>query len=56
MDAMDHHCSITLLIVYGGCISDGNRHDHHNLLHWLAGRGGRGIQTGRLLEFSEYTR
>ena len=43
------------LIVYGGCISDGNRHDHHNLPALLAGRGGRGIQTGRLLEFSEYT-
>ncbi len=43
------------LIVYGGCISDGNRHDHHNLPAILAGRGGRGIQTGRLIEFSEYT-
>jgi hypothetical protein len=43
------------LIVYGGCISDGNRHDHHNLPALLAGRGGRGIQTGRLIEYSEYT-
>lgn len=43
------------LIVYGGCISDGNRHDHHNLPAIVAGRGGRGIQTGRLIEFSEYT-
>lgn len=43
------------LIVYGGCISDGNRHDHHNLPALIAGRGGRGIETGRLLEFSEYT-
>lgn len=43
------------LIVYGGCISDGNRHDHHNLPVLLAGRGGRGLETGRLLEFPEYT-
>lgn len=43
------------LIVYGGAISDGNRHDHHNLPILLAGRGGRSIPTGRLMEFPEYT-
>jgi hypothetical protein len=43
------------LIVYGGCISDGNRHDHHNLPLILAGKGGRNLPTGRLLEFPEYT-
>ena len=39
------------LIVYGGCISDGNRHDHHDLPILLAGKGGNRIETGRLLEF-----
>lgn len=43
------------MIVYGGAISDGNRHDHHNLPIILAGRGGRSIPTGRLMEFPEYT-
>ncbi|MBU6175084.1 MAG: DUF1552 domain-containing protein, partial [Planctomycetes bacterium] len=43
------------LIVYGGCISDGNRHDHHNLPIILAGKGGQNVPTGRLLTFSEYT-
>jgi hypothetical protein len=43
------------LIVYGGCISDGNRHDHHNLPIILAGKGGRNVPTGRLMTFSEYT-
>jgi hypothetical protein len=43
------------LVVYGGCISDGNRHDHHNLPLILAGKGGRNLPTGRLLEFPEYT-
>ena len=40
------------LIVYGGCISDGNRHDHHDLPIILAGKGGNRVETGRLLEFS----
>lgn len=39
------------LIVYGGCISDGNRHDHHDLPILLAGKGGNRVDTGRLLEF-----
>ncbi len=43
------------MIVFGGCISDGNRHDHHNLPILLAGKGGQGLQTGRLVEFPQYT-
>ena len=43
------------LIVYGGAINDGNRHDHHDLPILLAGRGGKGIGTGNVLEFPQYT-
>lgn len=43
------------LIVYGGAISDGNRHDHHNLPVLLAGKGGRNLETGRLLQYDAYT-
>ncbi|MGN6547932.1 MAG: DUF1552 domain-containing protein [Aureliella sp.] len=34
------------LIVYGGAIRDGNRHDHHDLPLILAGRGGGRFKTG----------
>ncbi len=34
------------LIVYGGAIRDGNRHDHHDLPLILAGRGGGRFNTG----------
>lgn len=34
------------LIVYGGAIRDGNRHDHHDLPLILAGRGGGRFHTG----------
>lgn len=43
------------LILYGGAITDGNRHDHHDLPILLAGRGGRSITTGQALEFPQYT-
>jgi hypothetical protein len=43
------------LIVYGGAINDGNRHDHHDLPILLAGRGGRQLSTGRVLEYSKNT-
>ncbi len=43
------------MILYGGAITDGNRHDHHNLPILLAGRGGRNLPTGRMLEFPQYT-
>ena len=35
------------MIVYGGGIGDGNRHNHDELPVVVAGRGGRTIQTGR---------
>ncbi len=34
------------LVVYGGAISDGNKHDHHDLPILMAGRGG-GVKSGR---------
>ncbi len=43
------------LIVFGGAISDGNRHDHHNLPILLAGRGGKNLPTGRIIEYPQYT-
>ncbi len=43
------------LIVYGGAITDGNKHDHHDLPILLAGRGGRNIATGRIIDFPSYT-
>lgn len=42
------------LVVYGGAISDGNKHDHHDLPILLAGRGGA-IQSGGFHEFSNDT-
>jgi len=35
------------MILYGSAISDGNRHQHHDLPIILAGRGGGTIDTGR---------
>jgi hypothetical protein len=43
------------LILYGGAITDGNKHDHHDLPLLLAGRAGRQLPTGRLIEFPSYT-
>ncbi len=43
------------LIVYGGAISDGNRHDHHDLPILLAGRGGGKVASGRFHEFEKDT-
>lgn len=37
------------LILLGGGISDGNRHNHENLPILLAGRGGGAVKTGRLV-------
>ena len=45
------HCQI----VYGGAISDGNRHNHNNLPVLLAGRGGGTIQTGRHVRYADDT-
>jgi len=43
------------LILLGGGISDGNRHDHDNLPILLAGRGGKAIDTGRLVKTPKET-
>lgn len=43
------------MVLYGGAICDGNRHDHHDLPVLLAGRAGRGLATGRIIEFPQYT-
>lgn len=37
------------MVVYGGCIGDGNRHDHENLPVILAGGGGGLLRPGRHL-------
>jgi Protein of unknown function (DUF1552) len=42
------------LVVYGGAISDGNKHDHHDLPVLMAGRGG-GVQSGRFHQLPEET-
>jgi hypothetical protein len=43
------------LVVYGGAISDGNKHDHHDLPILLAGRGGGRISSGRFHHFDNDT-
>lgn len=43
------------MILYGSAISDGNRHQHHDLPIILAGHGGGTIQTGRALHFPNET-
>lgn len=45
------HC----MIVYGGAIRDGNRHDHHDLPVLLAGRGGGAITPGLHTKFETET-
>ena len=42
------------LICYGGAISDGNRHNHHDLPIVVAGRGG-GVESGRLIRHAAKT-
>jgi hypothetical protein len=43
------------MIVYGGGLSDGNRHDHHDLPVMIAGRGGETLRTGRHLRYAKET-
>lgn len=43
------------MILYGGGISDGNKHNHEDLPIILAGRAGGTIETGRLLRFERET-
>ena len=38
------------MIVYGGALSDGNRHNHDDLPVLLAGKGGGTIASGRFLK------
>ena len=41
------------MIVYGGCISDGNRHNHNDLPIILAGHGGGALKPGRHVDLGE---
>ncbi|QTN32432.1 DUF1552 domain-containing protein [Akkermansiaceae bacterium] len=41
------------MIVYGGCISDGNKHNHDDLPIILAGNGGGAFQPGRHVDLGE---
>lgn len=43
------------MVVYGGCISEGNQHLHSNLPIVLAGRGGGALQPGRRLQAADLT-
>ncbi len=43
------------MIVYGGAIRDGNRHDHHDLPILLAGRGGGRFSPGSHVRFTSET-
>jgi hypothetical protein len=40
------------MIVYGGSLSDGNRHNHDDLPIVLCGKGGGSIASGRFVKFS----
>ena len=39
------------MIVYGGGLADGNRHDHSNLPLVMAGRGGGTVTPGRHISY-----
>jgi hypothetical protein len=41
------------MIVYGGCISDGDRHNHNDLPILLAGHGGGAFKPGRHVDLGE---
>lgn len=43
------------MILYGGGISDGDRHNHDNLPLLLAGKAGGRIPTGQHFQFNSYT-
>jgi hypothetical protein len=45
------HC----MIVYGSGLSDGNRHEHHNLPLILAGRGNGTLRPGRMVRHPDET-
>jgi hypothetical protein len=43
------------MVVYGGAISDGNRHNHNDLPVLLAGRGGGTLESGRHVRYADNT-
>ncbi len=43
------------MFLYGGGISDGNKHDHSNLPLLVAGGGAGSLKGGRYLEFPDAT-
>ena len=43
------------MLVYGGGISDGNRHNHNDLPLLLCGKGGGAIKTGRHVKYPDKT-
>jgi len=43
------------MVVYGGGLSDGNRHDHHDLPVLIAGRSGGSLRPGRHLQYRKET-
>ena len=43
------------IIVYGGGLSDGNKHDHHDLPVLIAGRAGEALRPGRHLRYPKET-
>ena len=43
------------MVLYGSGLSDGNRHNHHDLPVLVAGRGGGTLRTGRHLRFDQET-
>jgi hypothetical protein len=43
------------MVLYGGCISEGNQHLHSNLPLVLAGRGGGSLHPGRRLQVPDPT-
>ena len=45
------HC----MIAYGAGLSDGNRHEHHNLPLILAGRGSGTLKPGRIVRYPDET-
>ena len=43
------------MIAYGSALSDGNRHEHHNLPLILAGRGNGTLKPGRMVRYPAET-
>ena len=43
------------MLVYGGCIGDGNRHDHNRLPILLAGGGDGRLHPGRHVQYPSKT-